>query len=198
MRPRSWTQARGLLGAVDDLDTAARLESRRFETGDSQADAVALLCRLHESYERIAAQRGARIALAIAEALPPVLVEPGAAERMFARLLAGTIGLAGEGETIAATMALAPRGERAMLRLAIDRPAAIAGVDEAALLDPGYSPDGDWPGAPALGLGFALRLVRNLAEAVGGALVVDDERFALYLPAAAPSAEGNAQGESAG
>jgi signal transduction histidine kinase len=71
-------------------------------------------------------------------------------------------------------------------------------VDEAELLDPGYSPDGDWPGAPALGLGFALRLIRNLAEAVGGALVVDDERFALYLPVPAPSVEDNAQGESAG
>ena len=71
-----------------------------------------------------------------------------------------------------------------MLRLTLDRPAAIAGVDEAELLDPGYSPDGDWPGAPALGLGFALRLVRNLAEAVGGALVVGRRRgFALDLPA---------------
>jgi signal transduction histidine kinase len=101
---------------------------------------------------------------------------------MVARLLAGTIGLAGEGEAIRLTMALARHGEADMLRLAIDRPAAIAGVEEAELLDPGYSPDGDWPGAPALGLGFALRLVRNLAEAVGGALSVDGRRFALHLP----------------
>jgi len=191
-------QARGLLGAVDDLDTAARLESRRFEAEDSQVDAVALLCRLHETYERIAEQRGTRIALAIADGLPPAMVEPGAAERMFARLLAGTIGLAGEGETINAAMALEPRGDATMLRLAIDRPAAIAGVEEAELLDPGYSPDGDWPGAPALGLGFALRLIRNLAEAVGGALVVDDARFALYLPIPVPAGQSAAPGESAG
>ena len=70
-----------------------------------------------------------------------------------------------------------------MLCLTIDRPRAIAGLDEAALLDPGYSPEGDWPGAPALGLGFALRLVRNLAEAVGGALAIEEARFALHLPA---------------
>jgi signal transduction histidine kinase len=191
-------QARGLLGAVDDLDTAARLETRRFEAEASQVDAVALICRLHETYERLAEQRGSRIALAIAEGLPPAMVEPAAAERMFARLLAGTIGLAGDGETINAAMTLEPRGEAAMLRLAIDRPASIAGVEEAALLDPGYSPDGDWPGAPALGLGFALRLIRNLAEAVGGALVVDDARFALYLPVPAPAGLGAAQGEGAG
>jgi signal transduction histidine kinase len=191
-------QARDLLGAVDDLDTAARLESRRFEAEPSRVDAVALVGRLHESYARVAQERGSRIALAIDEKLPPALVEPATAERMFARLLAGTIGLAGEGETIATSLALAPRGEQPMLRLAIDRPASIAGVGEADLLDPGYSPDGDWPGAPALGLGFALRLVRNLAEAVGGALVVDDERFALFLPIPAPAAQGAAPGESAG
>ena len=191
-------QARGLLGAVDDLDTAARLESRRFEAEASQVDAVALLCRLHESYERVAGERGTRFAIAIDEGLPPALVEPGTAERMFARLLAGTIGLAAEGETINLALGLAPRGDGTKLRLAIDRPAAIASVAEADLLDPGYSPDGDWPGAPALGLGFALRLVRNLAEAVGGALVVDETRFVLDLPAEAATGQDAAPGESAG
>ena len=54
------------------------------------------------------------------------------------------------------------------------------------MLDPGYHPrTGDWPAAPALGLGFALRLVRNLAEAAGGALMIEADRFRLLLPAAA-------------
>jgi signal transduction histidine kinase len=179
-------EARGLLGAVDDLDTAARIESRRLDLDDSAVDAVALLSRLHDSYARIAAARGASIAIAIAEGLPLAQVEPGAAERMFARLLAGTIGLAGEGETIAVAMSLTAGQAGAPLTLAIGRPAAIAGVGEADLLDPGYSPDGDWPAAPALGLGFALRLVRNLAEAVGGKLAVEPARFVLALPVVAP------------
>jgi hypothetical protein len=181
-------QARGLLTAVDDLDTAARIESRRLDLDEGAADAVALLVRLHDSYEKVAAQRGARIAVEIGQGLPRARVEPGAAERMFARLLAGTIGLAGEGETIAVRLALAPPGTPRALRLSLDRPQAIAGLDEAALLDPGYSPDGDWPGAPALGLGFALRLVRNLAEAVGGGLEMGPDRFALTLPAEDSSA----------
>ena len=104
-------------------------------------------------------------------------------------MLAGTIGLAEEGETIAATMTMGQIGGHKMLCLAIDRPRALEGLDERALLDPGYSPDGDWPGAPALGLGFALRLVRNLAEAVGGALLIGDDRFYLYLPPQEPPAE---------
>src|SRR3546814_3860119 len=103
---------------------------------------------------------------------------------MFARMLAATIGLAKDGETISATLGMDPVGASRMLCLSIDRPSAIEGPDEAALLDPGYSPDGDWPGAPALGLGFALRLVRNLAAAVGGALHVGMDRFSLYLPPA--------------
>jgi len=186
-------QARGLLGAVDDLDTAARLETDRYDQSEGAADAAVLLGRLHDSYARVAAGRGVTLALAIAEGLAPARVDPQAAERMYARLFAGTIGLAGEGETIRAGLAAAEQGT--MLRLTIDRPASIAGVVEGDLLDPGYSPQGDWPGAPALGLGFALRLVRNLAEAAGGALAVGPVSFTLDLPAALPAARPAAPGE---
>lgn len=179
-------QATRLLSAVDDLDTAARIETSRLNLDDSAVDAVALLCRLHEAYERVAEQRSSRISIDIEQGLPPAKVELGVAERMFARMLAATIGLAFEGETIAANMTMGQIGGHRMLCLSIDRPRAIAGLDERALLDPGYSPDGDWPGAPALGLGFALRLVRNLAEAVGGALLIGDTRFFLYLPPLEP------------
>ncbi|MDQ8757760.1 histidine kinase dimerization/phospho-acceptor domain-containing protein [Sphingosinicella sp. LHD-64] len=189
-------QARRLLSAVDDLDTAARIESRRLELDDSAVDAVALLCRLHESYERVAADRGARLSLDIALDLPLARVAPAAAERMIARLLAATIGLAEEGETIAATMATAGAADRPMLRLSLDRPRAIAGAGEAALLDPGYSPEGDWPAAPVLGLGFALRLVRNLAQAVGGELLIGSARIALDLPALAEAEAFAGQSES--
>jgi signal transduction histidine kinase len=180
-------QARRLLSAVDDLDTAARIETQRLQLAESSVDAVALLCRLHDAYERVAAQRGSRILIEIERDLPDAKVELDAAERMFARMLAATIGLAREGETITATMAMGEDGARKMLCLSIDRPKAIEGLDENALLDPGYSPDGDWPGAPALGLGFALRLVRNLAEAVGGGLQIGASRFFLYLPPLEPA-----------
>ena len=175
-------QAGRLLTAVDDLDTAARIETSRLDLDESSVDAVALVCRLHDAYERVAGQRQASLAIEIARNLPLARVELGAAERMFARMLAATIGLAREGETIAASMTLQNLGGDRMLCLAIDRPSAIAGLEEQALLDPGYTPDGDWPGAPVLGLGFSLRLVRNLAEAVGGALVIGETRFSLYLP----------------
>jgi len=188
------TQAGRLLTAVDDLDTAARIETRRLDLDDAPIDAVALLCRLHDAYERVAGQRRATIAIEIARNLPPARVEAGAAERMFSRLLAATVGLAREGESIAASMTLKAVGGERMLCLSIERPRAIAGLDEGALLDPGYSPEGDWPGAPVLGLGFSLRLVRNLAEAVGGALVIGEALFSLYLPPHEPAERTAGQG----
>lgn len=183
-------QARRLLSAVDDLDTAARIETRRLQLDESVVDAVALLGRLYESFKRLAAERGSGLDLEVAADLPLARVEPGAAERMFARLLAATIGLAGEGETIAVRMGFERRGEHGFLRLSLDRPRAIAGLGESALLDPGYSPAGEWPGAPALGLGFALRLVRNLSQAVGGSLSIGEKSFLLILPAVEEDAAG--------
>jgi hypothetical protein len=107
---------------------------------------------------------------------------------MFARLFAATIGLAGPDEVIAAVLETDKGRDGPRLRLSLDRPQVIEGLDEKALLDPGYSPDGDWPGAPALGLGFALRLVRNLAEAAGGGLDIGRHRISLHLPAIAVEA----------
>jgi signal transduction histidine kinase len=176
-------QAERLLAAVDDLDTAARLETRRLDLTDSSADAVALLTRLKVAYGEIAREREAQLGIDIAPDLPNIRVDSAAAERMFARLLAATIGLLRSGETITANLSLAHVGGRDMLCLAIDRPQAIRNLPEERLLDPGYSPEGEWPQAPLLGLGFALRLVRNLAEAVGGTLVIGDQRSYLYLPA---------------
>lgn len=188
-------QADHLLSAVDDLDTAARMESHMEEPEEqSSVDAVALLYRLHESYDRVAQQRYATLRMDFAPDLPLVKVEPEAAERMYSRILAATIGLSAEGETLTASVTLEQPDGRSMLCLAIARPKSILGLEEAQLLDPGYTPAGDWPAAPALGLGFALRLVRNLAEAAGGSLTIESERFLLALPAVKGRGKGAGQG----
>lgn len=176
--------ARRLLGAIDDLDTAARIETKRLELAAGPVDAGATVERLHQGYARAAAQRGAALALDIADELPPLSADQAAIERMFGRLFAATIGLARAGERLTIALAAKRRGGAPCVSLSIDRPAAIAGLGEAALLDPGYTPEGDWPDAPALGLGFALRLVRNLAEAAGGSLEIGPRRISLDLPAA--------------
>jgi signal transduction histidine kinase len=176
-------EAARLLSAVDDLDTAARIETSRFPVEESSVDLAAMLHRLHGDYGRVATARRALLRLDFESGLPLAACEPASAERMIARMLAATIGLAGEREVLSASMSEEESDGRKLLCLSITRPKAIQGRSEDELLDPGYTPEGDWPEAPALGLGFALRLVRNLAETVGGRLVIGADCFFLSVPA---------------
>jgi hypothetical protein len=180
-------QGQRMLAAVDDLDIAARVESRRLAIEEGAVDTSALLSRLHSDYLAGAQARGVALSFRIEADLPPVRTDPVTVERMFARLLAATIAIATPPETVNVELG---RTEDGALRLTVGRPRLLAGRDENMLLDPGYNPDGDWPDAPVLGLGFALRLVRNLAVAAGGRLDIDDTRFILRLPLreAAPQA----------
>ena len=168
-------QARGLLGAVDDLDTAARIETRRLELDESAVDAVALLGRLHESYERVAAQRGARIDArdrARACRRPrSSRARPSGCSRGCSPARSAWPARARRSR---AAMALAPRGE-ADDALPGGRPAArrSPGSTRPTCSIPATARTATGRARPALGLGFALRLVRNLAEAVGGALTIE-------------------------
>ncbi len=177
-------QARKLLGAVDDLDTAARLETQRMAFDPAPVDVAALLGVLAAEYGALAEARGVRLSFDIAADPPRVEADTATIDRMLSRLLGATVGLARDGEEIAVTLA----GIGAAVRIAVARPAAVDGRDDGDLLDPGYSPEGDWPDAPLLGLGFTLRLVRNLAAEAGGLLEIDAHAFTLALPSALASA----------
>lgn len=175
-------QSRKLLSAVEDLDMiAAARAAEQPLTGPSPVDAAAILTRLHANFEAVAKERASGLAFRIDSTLPPVAVDAPTVERMLSRLLAATIAMAEENERISVDLQRDPRRSTHML-LSILRPRALDGRDEKMLLDPGYNPDGNWPDAPVLGLGFALRLVRNLAIASGGMLEIDATRFYLSLP----------------
>jgi len=173
-------QSKKLLSAVEDLDLVA---SARADAagGPSAVDAASILTRLHANFETVARERASGLAFRIDSTLPPVAVDAPTVERMLSRLLAATIAMAGEGEHISVDLQRDPRRATHLL-LTIMRPRALDGRDEKMLLDPGYNPGGNWPDAPVLGLGFALRLVRNLAIASGGMLEIDTTRFHLSLP----------------
>ena len=178
-------EARALLATIDDLETAARLEGRALAASPRQIESAALIAMLAPALERLAEERGARFQVELSPGLPPIEADPGAAERMFARLTSAVLGLAERGEAITARLAVGPAGDRPSLRLTLPRPARLAGRADAALLDPAPAADGDWPDAPVLGLGFTLRLVRGLAESAGGRLMIEPDRFVLVLPVAA-------------
>ena len=172
-------QGRRLLEALEDLDLTAKLDPKAALTGS--VDPADLLERLYGEYQSIGVERGFHLKLRITTGLGLVAADPVAVERMFGRLLAATLAIAQRGEIV--NIALSPDPDsRDRMVLEIARPQLLAGRDERTLLDPGYNPDGDWPEAPVLGLGFALRLVRNIAAASGGALDIQPDKLILRLP----------------
>ena len=72
-------------------------------------------------------------------------------------------------------------------RFTLSRPSRIKDIAESVLLDPSQGIDGEGGESSLLGLGFSLRLVRNLAQSAGGSLTINKDNIALTLPAAATS-----------
>lgn len=171
-------QGRRLLQALEDLDLTTRVD----RGGDAApVDPVQLMERLHDQYQALAEERGFLLDFRVVTTLGEVAADPVAVERMIGRLLAATLAVARPGEAIRVSLDHDPEHRNRML-LSIARPSLLAGRDERTLLDPGYTPDEDLPEAPILGLGFALRLVRNIAGACGGTLDIGDEALVLRLP----------------
>ncbi|NJR79386.1 HAMP domain-containing histidine kinase [Sphingomonas sp. 36D10-4-7] len=179
----------GLVGAIDDLDTAARLEADALDLRDDVVGAAPLLERIAAEMAPLAARRGARLSVAADEGAAWAADAP-ALERLISRLLASLLSTAAAGEVVR-TQAVAgdPAG---MIRLTIDRPLALASRSEAELLAMDDERAGDVEGAPLLGIGFSLRLARHLAVELGGGLAFERDRLTLTLPAASTTIMGQA------
>lgn len=171
---------------VDDLDTSARIESGQPVADDSEETDIAAITGLLFAEHR-SALAGRDVELVVSGTGTPVLVTAASrsVERMMARLLAAASGVATPGEKVVLSVETSPRGAI----FAVTRPLVLAGRDERTLLDPSYGPEGDWPDAPLLGLGFTLRLVARLATQVGGSLKIRGDRLELVLPDAAVPAD---------
>ena len=179
-------EAERLVAMVDDLDTTARLDTGRLaaEAADG-ADMSAIVARVGRQHSAALAARGVELAVQRPDFATPVTAASTIVERMIARLLAASSAVATPGESVTAGV----EARASDVVFTVSRPAVLAGRDETALLDPGYGPDGDWPDAPLLGLGFTLRLVARLATQAGGSLSILPDRFALALPSVAARAE---------
>lgn len=112
--------------------------------------------------------------------------------RMFGRLLTSIVDVTENGEAVLAQLIEDSGGGVAQLRIV--RPRSIRHSSAAELLDPGYNPRGDAPGAAMLSLGFSLRLVDSLARGCGGLLQIGANALTLQLPTGHVLAKGGAQG----
>ncbi|WP_375248340.1 sensor histidine kinase [Sphingomonas sp.] len=169
----------GLIGAIEDIDLAARIEGDALDLRPDTVAVSPLLARVAHDLAPLAGMRGGGLAL------PPASeaawrVDPHAAERLVARLSATLLAAVRPGEML--DVAIEPAADQ--FALSIARPAALLGRDEAALLTLDDEEASDDEGSPLLGAGFALRLARNLAAELGGRLVFGAERLTLSLPAA--------------
>jgi len=177
------SQARELLGAIDDLDLAARIDSAALSLVPGQIALRPVLASIVDDLAPLAELRGSVIALPIADL--SVTGDRRAVERLLARLLATLVSASGQGERIGVHMA--PEGTD-VVAITIDRPQALADYPGDSVLDI----DDEREDATLLGTGFALRLARNLSRELGGALVIGRENLTLRLPAAVNEQVGQA------
>ena len=167
---------------VDDLDTAVRIDGGGLLRDPMEiADIAPIVSRVGAVHRSALGARGIELVVPGAAAPVEVATAASTAERMIARLIAATGGVATPGETLEVGIDRRARG----WSVSVTRPIAVATQDEATLLDPGYGPDGEWPDAPLLGLGFTLRLIERLATRAGGGFRIAGDRFELLFGDAA-------------
>lgn len=161
-------QARLLLGAVEDVDFAARLRSR-----DASAVTASLSDALALSWETIEAQayeRGVRVTVSGGEDSLRCALDPQLTHRLVERLGVAVVASAARGEAVTFRFGSDPD----CCALAVTRPASLARVD--------FAPDRNRRAGDSASL--PLRLVMGLARTAGGELAATPGELILRLPKA--------------
>jgi His Kinase A (phospho-acceptor) domain len=170
------TQARLLLGAIDDLDFAAKVHSTA--GGSRRVDLGQLLQGAGDTLGEAAGLRGVQLELGGRSGDCIAAVEPEIADRLIVRFGTAMIECAEPGEHL--RMSVESSG--AQCRIAVARPAALRNLSDNLLFESASAADDvSANGFPA---GFMLRLVRGLARIAGGDLVTSAGSLALVFPRA--------------
>ncbi len=177
--------ARRLLSGLEDMSTAARLDAGNLEIEDGTTECDWLADRLKDRLAPISDELGVIVNISIAGPVRPFAVERDMAERIFSRLLSAVIIGGGKGEVLRGRFRT-ELGRSANNSFRLDLPEKLTELSEEDLLGSIPAIDeqmADKTASPLLGLGFSLRLVRNLARKVGGDLRFQKESLLLILPA---------------
>jgi hypothetical protein len=184
---------------IDDLETAARSNSAAAidPAAGEVVDIGAVVTQVESDLVALLTEQ--RVELSISRVGGPFLglANDANVRRMVGRLLTALVDVSETGAIVVGQLVTeTPHDD--MLQLRIVRPATIRFATASDLLDPGFSPEGEAPGAAVLSLGFSLRLVDSLARAAGGRLDIGHNALTLHLPSANSKAEvelGAQQGE---
>jgi signal transduction histidine kinase len=168
--------ARDLLGAIDDLDLAARIDSDTLTLRTEAVSLKAVLGSVVHDLSPLTELRGAAVTLPDGDAT--IDGDRHAIERLFGRLLATLLSAMRRGEQLMMTV----ESDGASARLSITRPADLPDRADA---DCDVSDEAEAFAALPLGTGFALRLAGNLARELGGEIAFENDRIVVRLPTAA-------------
>jgi signal transduction histidine kinase len=181
-----------MLAAFEELERLARLQSGAMELDPGETDFAALLTATAHQLEPHTRQRSVSFEFSGDTRHSPVAMAEGDAERLVWRLLATLGGAAAPGETLGIVIAIAPDASTYVF----DLPQALRSKapDEVFTAAVGSVPQAITAGV--FGVGFALRLARAEAKAVGGSLEVVGEALRLRLPGLTAAAAGHSHGSA--
>ena len=173
-----------VLAGFEEIDRLVKFETGRGDDVAGRCDLAAVIERLLAQLAPALASRDVRL-MFDGSSPAPVGMAGAEAERMLWRMLALLASAALPGEALALELAANREG----IELATQLPAALAGQDDNELFAVHPTREGSAGSLGFLGGGFALRLARAEAAAVGGALVRDGSRLILRLPGLTPLAD---------
>ena len=164
-------QAHLLLGAIDDLDFAAKIHSTEAGTREV-VNLGQLVERVAPSLQELAQKQGAELDASRTMQDLAVAIEAELADRMIFRLCSAVIKCAGEGERLRLTV---DRGPRETCRVVISRPHVLRGLSDDQLFGSGNADETQT---------FWLRLTRGLARIAGASLATTADSISLIFPRA--------------
>jgi hypothetical protein len=174
--------AERLLAGFDDLAMAAKIESGRFVADQGITECGWLAMRLADRLHGLSEALSVTLNLAKADPVRPFATASELTERLFSRLLSAVIIGCEPGEELNGRFRTEV-GHAPVNRFILSLPRKLAAYSEEDLLGTTPVIKEEFEEAPLLGLGFSLRLVRNLARNVQGDLRFYNESLILTLPA---------------
>lgn len=178
-----------LLRALDDVSDSARLEQGAYPLHAAPFDMEILVTELVAEFEPVADRNGVALTVKTNSGLPMIWSDHDVIHRCVGRLIFAMLSTAHRGEALTLSLRAA-KGDH--IQFSITRPELLRGVKTEAMFDPLTHHEGTVESpthvnagvSSGLGIGFGLRLVRQLAMAIGGRLDIDEHSLNLLLPAA--------------
>lgn len=171
-----------LLSGFDDLNVAAKIDSGIFQASLGITDCNWLLGNVIEKLNPLINGQSIEFNYIEAENIRPLSVNNDDAERIFLRLLSALIAVTHADEIIIARWQTVGN-KKPINQFSITLPKSIQSMNEKQLLQSDTEIKDANINVPLLGLGFSLRLVKNLAISIGGNLLFQKEFVIVNLPA---------------